>query len=250
MATTEIGERLTEAHRLAQARLGAQVVIELGSAWALMDVTDLDRSALRWAAVASPIIRNRRVQSANLGAAYLRSFRTAELGLAVNDHAPVLSPTVPNEALLSSLRVTGPVKVKQALSRGLSPTDAMALGQAQSSGAGMRHAINGGRDTIIGSLNTDPRALGYMRVTSVKPCGFCVMLSSRGPVYKSEGTASFDPHDDCQCQPVPSYHKDDPWPESAQRNQDIWREAQKSADHDSPFSSAPLNVLRRHLSQL
>lgn len=248
MAATLIGDQLTEAHRLAQLRIGAQVALEMDATWALMDIGDLDRSALRWAAVSSSVVRGRRFQSANLAANYLRTFRSAELGLAVNDFSPVLSPSLDPDALMTSLRVTGPVKVKQALSRGLSPTEAMAQGQAASSGAAMRHAMNGGRDTLMGSVQADPRALGYMRVTSHDPCAFCVMLSSRGPVYKSKATAAFQPHDTCSCMPQPVFHRDAPWHESAQRNHDTWVAAQAAHDSTDGLSDAPLDVLRRHMA--
>lgn len=42
--------------------------------------------------------------------------------------------------------------------------------------------------------------LGWARVLAGETnCAFCAMLASRGPVYHSEGTASFDAHDGCDC---------------------------------------------------
>lgn len=244
MAATAAGSALTEAHRLAQLQLGARTVAQMSAAWGLVDISQLDQTALQWMAAVSPIIGSQRVASANLAANYLRAFRVNEIGIGVSAFTPVLAGRLPAELLTTSLRVTGPVKVKQALARGLDARSALALGQAASSRAGMRHVMNGGRDTITRTIDADPKAIGWIRVTSGKACAFCAMLSSRGPVYKSEGTAKFKSHDGCSCSAEPTYSRDAPWTPSAQHNHELWTRAKTQAEPGEDI----FNVFRRELA--
>ena len=81
-----------------------------------------------------------------------------------------------------------------------------------------RHGAAAGRDAIVDAARHDRRALGYARATvGLENCAFCLMLVSRGPVYKSEDTAllrdgAFEPyHNSCDCIAVPVYDRGD-WP--------------------------------------
>src|SRR5699024_12870002 len=49
----------------------------------------------------------------------------------------------------------------------------------------------------------------FARVPVGKTCAWCFMLASRGPVYKSAKTAGAagQYHAQCDCQPVPSWHR-------------------------------------------
>lgn len=85
-----------------------------------------------------------------------------------------------------------------------------------------RHAKDAGRQAEIDAARHDPRAIGYARrLSGVVNCAFCVMLASRGPVYKSaesalvrhEGrgrsaVATGEPfHDRCDCEVVPVFDR-------------------------------------------
>lgn len=81
-----------------------------------------------------------------------------------------------------------------------------------------RHGAAAGRDAIVDAARHDRRALGYARTTTgLENCAFCLMLVSRGPVYKDEDTALLrdgtgEPyHDHCDCIAVPVYDRGD-WP--------------------------------------
>ena len=59
--------------------------------------------------------------------------------------------------------------------------------------------------------NTDRYGGRYARVpTGDKTCAFCLMLASRGFIYRSEDSAGeFDQyHDDCDCEVVASFDTD------------------------------------------
>lgn len=81
-----------------------------------------------------------------------------------------------------------------------------------------RHANAAGRDAIVDAARHDRRALGYARVTvGAENCAFCLMLVSRGPVYRSEDAALLrdgtgEPyHNRCDCLAIPVFDRDD-WP--------------------------------------
>src|SRR5690606_32476541 len=64
VAATLQARRLTEAHRLAQARTGAQAVAALRSIWQLLDPEDLDGTVGRWLQAAIPVVAQMRTLSA------------------------------------------------------------------------------------------------------------------------------------------------------------------------------------------
>lgn len=236
MAATVAAAKLTEAHRVAQARLGASTVGDLHQIWPLLDPEDLDATFARWATAANRLIQARRAESASMAANYLRAFKTLELG----PTAPVVLVTAgpaPAEQVATSLLVTGPVSVKRSVSVGVGTVAAMDNAEARSAAAGMRHVLNGGRDTIHDSVIADRQALGWARTTSGRPCGFCAMLASRGPVYLSEASASRQAdgrryHDHCHCGVEPVYRADAEWPAGGSHWRDLWEHA-KDEDGDT-----------------
>lgn len=68
-------------------------------------------------------------------------------------------------------------------------------------------ALQHGRDTLIANGERDPKRPRWARVPSGKTCAWCLMLASRGPVYRSAASAggAVKFHDDCDCQPVMSW---------------------------------------------
>ncbi|PLS31560.1 hypothetical protein Uis1B_0551 [Bifidobacterium margollesii] len=71
----------------------------------------------------------------------------------------------------------------------------------------------GGRETIAKATRRDPGKPRFARVPQGKTCGFCIMLASRGFVYSSAEAAGGDMndyHNDCDCEPIPSWDKKNP----------------------------------------
>lgn len=202
MATTA-GARLTESHRLAQARLGAQTVRQMLTLWSLVDATRLDATVPEWLRVAIPLIDSQRVRSANLAAAYLRAFRALELPDAA-PVAPILAGPADVAAVTASLSVTGPVSLKRSMSAGADLARASVTAQTNTARAAMRHTLDAGRQTIEATTLADPRAVGYRRVTSGDACDFCSMLAGRGAVYSAR-TSTFQSHDGCSCSSEPAF---------------------------------------------
>ncbi|MGW3569066.1 VG15 protein [Streptomyces sp. NPDC000941] len=109
-----------------------------------------------------------------------------------------------------------------------------------------RHARDAGREAIVDAARHDPRALGYARrALSGHPCAFCLMLVSRGPVYRNASAAlrrdgEDEPyHDGCSCVAVPVFNADR-WPgrDEAERLEAEWRQ-----------SGGTLAEWRRHIDE-
>lgn len=192
------GRRLTEAHRLAQARLGAQTVARMRVIWPLLHPDNLDGTFDQWLLAAVPIIRGQRTASARLAANYLALFK------ALDESPPftaVLQETVDTKALTTSLLVTGPLSIKRAMVRGVPLERAVDIAEAASSAAAMRHSLEGGRETIGATVRADPQAKGFVRVASGKACGFCADLA--GIEFADDHV--FQAHDGCSCSSEPVY---------------------------------------------
>lgn len=201
---TAAARKLTDVHRAAQVRIGVDAVRLVVQTFPLLDPGDIDGSFRRWLDVTAPIVQRQRARSAQLAAGYVTAYRAIELGLDVEPFTvPAFTPA-PAEQLATSLLVTGPYALRRRLARGDAITKAIDMTMASSSGAGMRLALEGGRRTILDSVRSDDRAVGYERITSGRGCDFCSMLAGRGAVYGEE-SADFAAHDHCTCSAAPVY---------------------------------------------
>ncbi len=200
---TLAARRLTEAHRLAQLQIGAFTVRRVTGLGAILDPEDLDGTFEDWLLAVTPIVQAQRLTSAELAAAYMRALRSIELGLD-GTFNPQLAGPVDLSRLTTSMLVTGPLSIRSNLARAMPVAQAIDIAQARAGAAAMRHALNGGRDTIVQNVRQDQRAVGWERITSGNACDFCSMLEGRGAVY-SEDTADFEAHDGCSCSAAPVY---------------------------------------------
>jgi hypothetical protein len=223
MASTLEGRQLTEAHRRMQARLAATVTRELADAWGALDPLDLDRTSPRFLRLAVPIVQRQNLASSRLASNYLRRYRKAEIGDMVG-WVDFLAQPHGIQVVTTSLTVTGPVHLKKATGRGANITTAKSNAQAAMIRAGIRHVLDGGRETITGSVQRDSKALGWARATGGKPCAFCAMLASRGFVYKSKATSDFKTHDGCMCTAEPTYVEDAMLPPMSEQWRKLWDE--------------------------
>lgn len=122
---------------------------------------------------------------------------------------------------------------------------------------GMKFVENGGRSTILHAVDGQrSNGVRFARVlTGAENCAFCVMLASRGPVYRSEASAgdktvngmveSF--HPGCDCKIVPVYSKSnypgrDSWLEADR----IYRQATKGVSGYKDSLNAIRNYLKEH----
>lgn len=218
------------AYRVAQATVSTVAAAQTLLAFRhLLDPRALDKTFPVYAGVAGVILNGARNKAATLAGAYYSAHRLA--AGAVGDVPEIVEAGALDPAqVTTSLLVTGPVTIRQALGRGATLQEAVAAAERRTSGAAYRHAANGGRQTIINTAAADPQALGWARVTDGDPCFFCAMLASRGPVYKTErsATTAHDAtryHDHCGCYAAPVYDDDAPWPGDGRKYQKLWAES-------------------------
>ncbi|GLY51305.1 hypothetical protein [Lentzea sp. NBRC 102530] len=234
MALTAEGTRLTAEHRRAQARVSVALVRDVLGLWRLLDPYRLDATRPTWAQRVLDLIGRHRSKSERLALDYFTEFRRAELGPDLGgQRVPPVTEILENpwrDAAEVSLLVTGPSTVKRLSAAGLDPSDAAERAGPGVAAAALRHAAGGGRGALDQAINADRLALGYQRVTGPKPCAFCAMLASRGPIYSSSTSGSTtmrggkpdDYHDGCGCTAEPVYDVATDLPASSQRFADLW----------------------------
>lgn len=277
MASTPRGERMTEAHRVAQIAIRAAFLREFMDQWDLLDPRDLDRTAPAWAASVMRLIADFREDSGEAAANYYKEFRAVELpdakepppvverresGRRVNSRNRSRSPSRgglrrvtiewddEDKAAETSLMVMGPSNIKAKRKRGKSPEEAAREALVEAGGSAGRHVLTGGRATHLELVENDPEAIYWLRVTDGDPCAFCAMLSGRGPIYKSEASASTvvnprakrplgaEYHDHCACSAEAVFSKSQAWPGRGREFQELYRKYARG-DKD------PLNAFRR-----
>jgi hypothetical protein len=248
---TPQGAVLADRHRVAQGQIGAATVAQILRLFPLlMSGGTIDTNSPRWLELAIAITTAQRARSAALAAQFATAFRLVESGT-LDGFAATPALTLPTEAVTTSLMVLGPQSYRREIAKQIGvdtkDLDARMLREnrlpqgiqlklaANTARAAMRHAQNGGRDTLDDVMKNDAAVLGYVRTTSATPCWFCAMLASRGPVYDDDSFADSDPrfqgpgdqkvHDGCGCMLLPMYRRaGEQWPGRAKEFDALWRE--------------------------
>lgn len=223
MATTTAGSQLTARQRVQQQALVASTLKELLTLWPAFNPADVASSWPALKAALRLLVGERRRISASLAGVYYTDFRSTEQ--VPGSFRPRLATAINREEVDTSLEVTGPIAFKKAISVGQSPDQAKDQALVALSGSITRMVLNGGRDTITEAVVDDDQAIGWVRVTDGDPCYFCAMLASRGPVYLSKSSASFEPHDHDQCGVEPVFDEDTDWPGAARQFEELWEES-------------------------
>lgn len=251
MAVTLTATTLTAAEQTAQARLGALYAALALRLWlAKADPNDIDESARKLFELLIPQILKGRLAAATSARRYYQTSRILETGDKTIWQPPAPPAALEKVVLDTSLRVTGPVRFKQGMAKlsgaDLPPETIRALQESILKDAGksvaaavVRHVVDGGRDEVLADTKADPVALGFMRVTtSARPCYFCAMLASRGPVYGAESFSDSDPrfigdgvakaHDNCSCILEPVFSRATNLPDLSKKANEIWGKAKSN----------------------
>lgn len=257
MALTALGRALTSQFRVAQLGVRSKMLGSLLKLWPLLDVRRLDATAPEWLRLSTLTIAEHRRESARLAARYYEQLRAVELP-DVEPYRARLLDSVPeteaDEAIRTSLIVTGPVAIKKATQRitNLAEVDSPAASEralatvhetalTQVEGAAVRHVLNGGRDLLREEGARDVRALAFARVSDGDPCYFCALMISRGFVYRTkkaagrnandrfDGPGLYKFHDRCACTVAPVFDRDTPASEQEAKFKALYEKARKNA---------------------
>ncbi len=177
--------RLTRRHRDAQAAIGRTVARAISAVAHTVQLSDVDVWFGRVLPRLMAIVRGGWIGSRAQSARYLREHAEAEGRLVV----PQLALWVPDR-VATSLRVTGPVAVKEHIETHRSTDGVQQAMVTRMSGAAQRQALSGGRGTVYRTARESRQIIAWRRVTDADPCAWCAMLASRGAVYLSRAAAS------------------------------------------------------------
>lgn len=77
-------------------------------------------------------------------------------------------------------------------------------------GSATRRVYQHADRTLVRSAQRDPAHPKWAVVPHAGACAWCVMVGSRGFVYRSERTAALQRHDNCRCTPVVDFDRQSP----------------------------------------
>lgn len=208
MAGNDDAAEATDRHRREQLAIRADAIMELRGLWQGVDVANLRGTIGSFTTAAASLARSGFRRSVASAAAYYTVFRQAEQ---VAGAAPVVVATVAaGPVLADDLRGSALSGIVDGRRRGMTLSEAADSGFVKVAGALAKQILAGGRMTILESVQKDPVALGWARVTNGDPCAFCRMLASRGAIYKTKKTADFEAHGQCACTIEPLYSREQP----------------------------------------
>lgn len=232
MAATALGAQLTATQRLRQIQLRAITAENLTQLWPLFDPMDISKSWAKLEPILVALVQSRQPVSVRIAAQYLADFRRAEkiAGRVITSipDLPLAGDIVPN------LRYIGPVNAFALVDRGASLGDIARITLSNIEGELTRQILNGGRGAIVGTALRDDYAEGWTRVTDGNPCSFCALLATRGPAYKSEGTADFPAHRKCGCTAEVVYDRSAPLPPIPAQWEQIYKQSYRNVKGYQP----------------
>lgn len=203
-----------ETHQAAQVALALLVAAALAKLWPHL-LADPSKVPAFKAAVAQEV-RQHAAASATLAVRHYAGQRQA---------AGVTAPFRPQVAELPSVEEIGAMVDEALAGLDLRVPDELTVAQDRlATMAGSTVLDTGGR-TLLGNIGQDRAARGYARVPEAGACAFCLMLASRGAVYKHDRSggrgdsfaasnarfhdgkvpSSIKVHDNCECQPEPVF---------------------------------------------
>lgn len=190
-------------YRRAQAALGGRVAVSASQIVARgLDPVDPTRGWTHILAELLALLRGGRSVSEDLAMEFYRYLRAQEDAAGEPPDQPDVP--FPTGQVIGSMWYTGPRMAQSLAGRG-SHRDIAARAGVMVGRSAMRHTLNGGRETLRQAAVVDPAAWGWARITDADPCKFCLMLATRGPVYKTAHTAGDETnryHDGCACSVV------------------------------------------------
>lgn len=196
MASTPEGALLTKQHRWLQLSNRARVLRLLGAAFAALDPHALDQTFPAYSSAATAVLIDGQVRAEDLAYAYLGSYAQAETG--DGRIGPLIRRVLDPITLRGVLELTGPTTARRYRATGMRVEQAyrQALGRTLATSGSI--TLDAGRRVVAAEIERSGRWIGYQRVTGPKPCYWCVLLTTRGAVYRRD-TVNFRAHRNCGC---------------------------------------------------
>ncbi|MGW5735726.1 MULTISPECIES: VG15 protein [Streptomyces] len=236
-------EKASLAFRLAQAKLGMAVAKAVAELFKGVSPLDLIDNAGEWANSYADIVVDYREQSRKLARKFYKDLRRIQGATTPMTWPPVDKLAERREAV-SSFLVHGPLTVDREIKRHpnadlndpkfIRDLDAiMTKAASKSASDAARLTENGGRHALHEAVASDKGAIGYYRQAQAGACAFCLMLASRGVVYKTRKSAQHGDyigadgkpayHRNCHCQPVPVFVRHIDGDEVTEKAKKLWK---------------------------
>lgn len=249
MASTAAAERLTNAYRAQQLADRAGSIRNLVQLWKAVDPTRLSATIDVFTQAATLLLGQAYDVSGVLASNYFGLFRDAE-GIAGAAPRVAAAARPSADFMAGQLRGSALTGIINARKAGKSVATAADNGLVSVIGTFGKLVLSGGNKTIISAVHSDKKATGWVRVTSSDPCTFCRTVAGRGAVYRSDRSASFEPHDHCSCTAEPVY-RDTSLDQSEQwhdeyRDAQVWARSTGNLSKDT--SNDALNNYRRYVA--
>lgn len=217
-------------HQRVLADLVTLAQADLVALWRSLDPSDATATTAALKATLPDLVSSYGVVAASLAADFYEELRVeAEVRV---PHATVLADLPSSERVLALAGwATGPL---------FSATPDADLALSRLAGGLQRQVAGVDRATIADNVDSDRAGATFARHASANACAWCAMLASRGPVYRSEATATGARyHDSCHCVAVPSWSGEDyqPAPYVAR-----WDRAYRDAVKATTSSGQPIDV--------
>lgn len=247
-------DQATEAYRNLQvANAGRAAALVAGSLGAYLSSGDLLSGFNLWSTRAVAVVQNAGQRAVQL--AEREYLTTREVARAPGTPTWTPQPVVP-EQVVTSLYATAGQTLQQA--------DTYQIGlkraRVQAAGVAIRHTMNAGRNSTIASAKADQAAIGAVYLTKAddRVCHWCLMLASRGPVYKGHsfdesdrlftGPGTAKVHDNCRCVLRTVYSEDAPLLADARELYARWLDATKDPETGRRLSGRnAINAWRRDI---
>lgn len=225
----------------AQAEISAAAAREVAAIAAQFLVPKMSSSVwVQFLRLLFPRVLRAREKSARIARQFYDSQRA--------EHNPGLPP---HEIFLAKYKLEWFTEAMEPERAAFSKPGASEDARARVIGRILKEVENGGRRTILRPVDDedpdikDPIALGYARVaTGRETCGWCWMLVSRGPVYRSRESAGEEKkfHPMCDCKIVPVFDRQN-WPgrDAFLKAREVWKKTTKGAKSNKEA----INMFRR-----
>lgn len=215
-------------HQAAQAALVSHMAAQLPAAWEALDLTNLDATLPDFVQAVQALTTMYGKASAALAA---KSYLADRLDAGIAGKVTV-RPAVPAPFAQVDSGVRWATK-------GLwSATPDVEAAKTKVDGLAQRDVLDVGRNTLLDAIHADKKAKGWARVPEAGACSFCLLLATRGAVYrehsftnanfKFSGPGAFKTHDHCRCSLEPIFG---PYEPSAQvrHAQTLYQQAKSQA---------------------
>lgn len=206
---------LVDRHHAEQNLIARNVVAELHPLWGILDFYNLRETTAPWLKAVRPVIERGYLTSQYVAAEFVKNLRAQTFPNA--DPLPIELPNPfgpfgihqpPDREtqlkITMSMNFTGPSWLIQNTPPDVEEPqvrDLMERGFSKSSGAAIRHTLNGGRGMAVLLAQMDPLAMGVAGVADESSCGSCQFLTK--PILKTDGIRKMQSvavgHDFCRC---------------------------------------------------